>query len=83
LTPRDLIGFGYKNIQKFEALAAGNVSQNLKNFVAKTAVELQVGLENALANNHDLARSRKDLLDVAYASHTPTRTCEAASALSR
>lgn len=65
-----LMEFGYKNIQRFEALAAGDVSQNLKNFVAQTAVELQRGLESALASQPSLARSRSDLLDVAYASHS-------------
>jgi RHS repeat-associated protein len=65
-----LMEFGYKNIQKFEALAAGDVSQNLKSFVAKTAVELQVAIERALGANPSLAESRSDLLDAAYKSHS-------------
>lgn len=67
--PEYLIEFGYKNIQKFEQLAAGDASGPLKAFVANTALELQQGLENALRDDPSIATNRERLLDVGYKSH--------------
>jgi hypothetical protein len=62
--------FGYKNIQKFEALAGGDVSQALKGFVANTGVALQRNLEQALSADPSLAISRSRLFEAAYKSHS-------------
>jgi RHS repeat-associated protein len=65
-----LLDFGAANIEKFTALAAGDVSQPLKDFVQRTAVELQLGLEQALRMNPSIATNRKQLLDAGYRSHS-------------
>lgn len=68
--PEYLLDFGYKNIGKFNALATGDVSQQLKSFVRETGIQLQRGLEAELARNPDLVLNRADLLNAAYQSHS-------------
>ena len=65
-----LLNFGLPNIHKFYAKAEqSSTSPMLKHFVFKTGVELQLGLESALARDPKLATSRGDLLKVAYGTH--------------
>ncbi len=67
--PDYLLDYGLPNFDKFTALAAGDVSPQLKAFVSNTGYALQANLEDALAANNSLAGNRGDLYDAAYATH--------------
>lgn len=67
--PDYLLDYGLPNFDKFTALAAGDVSPQLKAFISNTALALQSNLEDALRLNNSLAGNRDAFYDAAYATH--------------